>query len=177
MVLFSMSILVPLPGPVPSRFRLQYKSRYRSWSLMVILSWALMVLSWVLSAATESRNSVTKIKPNTPHTAYHVARPSVRLTCMYMVRLYEARTDRDELLRNLTDTRLAFFMRLPPGEHPGVTCDKELRSKILLYTSFLPTSSAAWTSFISMDLTVNLNPDSGTAPRSEPGHTLTLDPP
>ncbi|GBP48542.1 hypothetical protein EVAR_38514_1 [Eumeta japonica] len=33
-----------------------------------------------LSAATESRNSVTKIKLNTPHSAYHVARPSVRLT-------------------------------------------------------------------------------------------------
>ncbi|GBP28739.1 hypothetical protein EVAR_19781_1 [Eumeta japonica] len=52
----------------------------------------------VLSAATELRNSVTKIKPNTPHSSYHVARPSVLLTCMHMVRLYEARTDRDELL-------------------------------------------------------------------------------
>ncbi|GBP79562.1 hypothetical protein EVAR_52020_1 [Eumeta japonica] len=50
------------------------------------------------TATTESRNSVTKIKPNTPHSAYHVARPSVRLTCMYMARLYEARTDRDDLL-------------------------------------------------------------------------------
>ncbi|GBP87351.1 hypothetical protein EVAR_17496_1 [Eumeta japonica] len=49
-----------------------------------------------LSAATRSRNSVTKIIPNTPP-AYHIAQPSVRLTCMYMVRLYEARTDRDEL--------------------------------------------------------------------------------
>ncbi|GBP12308.1 hypothetical protein EVAR_75751_1 [Eumeta japonica] len=57
-----------------------------------------------LSAATESRNSVTKIKPNTPHSAYRVARPSVRITCMYMVRLYKARTDRDELLRNRTNT-------------------------------------------------------------------------
>ncbi|GBP18392.1 hypothetical protein EVAR_14785_1 [Eumeta japonica] len=37
-----------------------------------------------LSAATESRNSLTKIKPNTPHSAYHVARSSVRLTCVPM---------------------------------------------------------------------------------------------
>ncbi|GBP85339.1 hypothetical protein EVAR_99425_1 [Eumeta japonica] len=55
-------------------------------------------------AATESRNSVTKIKPNTPHSAYYVTRPSVRLTCVYMVRLSEARTDRDGLLRNRTNT-------------------------------------------------------------------------
>ncbi|GBP41003.1 hypothetical protein EVAR_82963_1 [Eumeta japonica] len=26
------------------------------------------------------------MKPNTPHSAYHVARPSVRLTCMYMIK-------------------------------------------------------------------------------------------
>ncbi|GBO99205.1 hypothetical protein EVAR_500_1 [Eumeta japonica] len=38
------------------------------------------LLSRALSAATESTNSQTKIKPNTPHSAYHVARPSVRLT-------------------------------------------------------------------------------------------------
>ncbi|GBP43632.1 hypothetical protein EVAR_32198_1 [Eumeta japonica] len=62
------------------------------------------LLSRALSAVTESRNSVTKIKPNTPHSAYHVARPSVRLTRIYMVRLYEARTNRDELLRNRANT-------------------------------------------------------------------------
>ncbi|GBP96571.1 hypothetical protein EVAR_72097_1 [Eumeta japonica] len=45
------------------------------------------------------------MKPNSPHSAYHVARPSVRLTGMYMVRLYEARTERDELLRNRTNTQ------------------------------------------------------------------------
>ncbi|GBP81009.1 hypothetical protein EVAR_68820_1 [Eumeta japonica] len=50
------------------------------------------LLPWALSATTESRNSVTKIKPNIPHSASHVARLSVRLTCMHMVRLYEART-------------------------------------------------------------------------------------
>ncbi|GBP61601.1 hypothetical protein EVAR_27488_1 [Eumeta japonica] len=64
----------------------------------------LELLSRTLSTAIESRNSVTKIKPNTLHSAYHLARPSVRLTCMYMVRVYEARTDRDELLQNRTIT-------------------------------------------------------------------------
>ncbi|GBP61121.1 hypothetical protein EVAR_46772_1 [Eumeta japonica] len=39
-----------------------------------------LLLPRALSAATESRNSVTKIKPNTPHSAYDVVRPSVRLT-------------------------------------------------------------------------------------------------
>ncbi|GBP79805.1 hypothetical protein EVAR_56861_1 [Eumeta japonica] len=66
--------------------------------------WRRNALRYEASAATESRNSATKLKPNTLHSAYHVARPSIRLTCMYMVQLYEARTDRDELLRNRTNT-------------------------------------------------------------------------
>ncbi|GBP55640.1 hypothetical protein EVAR_97848_1 [Eumeta japonica] len=41
------------------------------------------LLSRALSAAIESRNSVTKIKPNTPHSGYRVARPSGRLTYVY----------------------------------------------------------------------------------------------
>ncbi|GBP12394.1 V-type proton ATPase subunit d [Eumeta japonica] len=61
-------------------------------------------LSRALSTVTESRNSVTKVKLNTPHYAYDVARPNVRLTCLYMVRLYEARMDRDEPLQNRTNT-------------------------------------------------------------------------
>ncbi|GBP41541.1 hypothetical protein EVAR_20347_1 [Eumeta japonica] len=40
-----------------------------------------------MSAATESKNSVTKIKPNTPNSAYHVARPGVRLPCFQKSKL------------------------------------------------------------------------------------------
>ncbi|GBP07147.1 hypothetical protein EVAR_92057_1 [Eumeta japonica] len=88
--------------------------------LMMLNATCAALLSRALSAATESTNSVTKIKPNTPHSAYHVTRPSVRLTCMYMVRLYEARTDRDELLRNRTNTSIyeAVHKLRPQGRGP-----------------------------------------------------------
>ncbi|GBP14433.1 Small integral membrane protein 14 [Eumeta japonica] len=77
------------------------------------------LLSRALSAATKSRNSITKIKPNAPYFAYHVARPSIRLMCMYMVRLYEARTDRDKLLRNQMNMIMMALLPLRLEFNPG----------------------------------------------------------
>ncbi|GBP17406.1 hypothetical protein EVAR_8766_1 [Eumeta japonica] len=45
------------------------------------------------------------MKPNTPHSAYHVARPSVCLTCMYM---YLAATDAN-------DKQSTYSARAGPG--------------------------------------------------------------
>ncbi|GBP05632.1 hypothetical protein EVAR_3094_1 [Eumeta japonica] len=63
------------------------------------------LLSRALIVATKSRNSVTKIKPNTLHSAYHVARPSVSLTCS-IFELNEYRFPRRHFVYERVRTRL-----------------------------------------------------------------------